>query len=348
MGKRIIRIDASSIKDSHCFRKIWLQVVEGYKEQGLSSDVHYGSCFHLNVEVTEQTGNIVQGVMAAQQLWSDKVAELYVKKNKQHLTAAHLMQACKMYGEERLCNSIFTDVEYLTNPVDPTKKLLEQKMSVPLYEDDNLLILLQGTIDGLVKLRNGCICIADWKTTSSWDKDAYFEGYKMSPQLKTYLYGLHYYRDNYPNSPIGRLLRSSPGEIGAFIYGGFHSATKIMEFARSDIFWFTEAQMDEYTEKLNDLVDRIVAHVGLHKDGSLPIAEGSFNGSCILYGNNRCKYFSACSAEVQMNSSPAMVRHVLDTKYEKREYRPLEFGGGHNKTNTTTTIQTNEENIITT
>lgn len=340
MPKRIIRIDASAIKDSKCFRYLWLNAVEGWAEPKLSNDIHYGSCFHMFAEQMEITnGDAAVSLAAAHELWYSKENELHVKEKKEHLNIAHLTMACHFYAKARLSDSIFTSIEYLRNPID-NSPMVEQKFSIPLYEDAELLILLQGTIDGMAKIRGGCHVIPDWKTTSAYNPDDYFAGYKLTPQLKTYYFALDYYRENYPDSPIGRVLSDSKGQMGAFIFGAFLSSTKIVEFKRSELFWFTSEVMRVYKILLMELVAKIVKQVAAN-NGALPLAEGSFNGSCVTYTGFKCKYFTACAAEVQQGGSEALVQHVLSKNFAKREYLPLSFGGGDNKPKVT-----NEEKHI--
>ncbi len=334
-SKKIIRINASAIKESKCFRYLWLQAVEGWTEGKLNNDMYYGTCFHKFPETMELTnGDVAISCLAAQDLWRVKEDSLRIKDNKKFLNIAHLTMACQFYAKERLSNSIFTGIEYLKNPIDGSP-MVEQKFSIPLYEDDNLLILLQGTIDGLAKVRGGCHCIVDWKTTSAYNHEEYFTNYLMSPQLKTYYYALEYYRTNYPDKPIGRVLAECKGQMGAFIYGAFLSAGKIVEFKRSEIFWFNQEVMLEYERQLMSLVGKLVEfnRSGQTLEDSLPPAEGSFNGACVSPTGYKCRYFQACSAEVQMNGSPALVRHVLRQNFAQREYSPLDFGGGQKQTN---------------
>mgnify|MGYP003394161140 CR=1 FL=1 len=333
--KRIIRLDASAIKESHCFRKLYL-LQQGYREKKLNNDIHYGTCFHKCAEEYERTGgDEAAAVMAAQELWREQESSLFVKPSKKYLTLAHLTMACQMYIQQRKSNTIFTGIDYLKSPLDGIP-LVEQKASVPLYEDDSLLILLQGTIDGICRIKNGCVAIADWKTTASYDVEDYFLGYKLSPQLKTYYYLLDYYRRNYPSSPLGQLLGQE--QIGAFIYGAFLSAGAIVKFERSQLFWFNKQVMDDYEEQLQGLVIKIRANINAY----LPSAEGSFNGTCVGPTGFKCKYFGACAAEAQMNGSSELVYHYLNSNFKKVDYKPLEFGGG-NKNNKT---KENEKNIL--
>lgn len=336
--KQIVRIDASCIKESSCFRRLYLIAIEGYRERKLNNDIHYGTCFHKCAEVLELTGgDMPRAVLAAQDLWREKEATLYVKSTKKFLTLAHLTMSCQMYCQQRTTNNIFTGVDYLKVAGVP---LVEQKASIPIYEDDGLLILLQGTIDGIVKIKNGCVAIADWKTTASWDVVEYFQGYKLSPQLKTYFYQLNYYRTHYRSSPIAQAL--GDGQIGAFIYGAFLSAGDIVKFEKSEIFWFNKTVMEDYQHKLNLLVNKIRTAI---ECGVLPPADGSFNGSCVGNTGYKCKFFNACASEAQMNGSSALVYHYLNSNFKKTPYTPLDFGGG-SKQKQTESIQINEKDTV--
>jgi len=333
--KKIVRIDASSIKDSSCFRRFYLTTVEGYCNRGINNDIHYGTSFHKCVEeAARNPNNKFIPIKAAMDTWNEKESELIIKDTAKFLDLTHLTFACQRFLDQY--DSIYEGLEIITK--SDNSLMIEDKFSIPLYEDNNLLILLQGTIDSIVKIRGGCICIGDWKTTRSYNFDEYFSVYKLSPQLKTYLWALLWYKKNYPNSPISNLLEGR-GQIGCFIFGAFLSAKEIVKFKRSEIFWYGEDSMLEFEHNLLNLVSKIKDTI---RQNILPIAEGSFNGSCVSYTGYKCKFFNACAAQTQLNSTPEIIKHVLSSSFIKREYRPLEFGGG-SKQNITTK---NEKNTI--
>lgn len=330
--KRIIRFDASAIKDSACFRKFWLTVVEGYKEKQTNHDTHYGTCFHKCAETIERTGGDVNaGVQAAVTCWRDAEPYLYIKPKKKYLNVGHLTMACNLYGQQRQVNSIFTTLEYHKNP-DTGEPLVEQKFSIPVYEDEHYLFLLQGTIDGIGFIKGGCNVIPDWKTTASYEQEEYFEGYKLSPQMLTYFYGLWWYLKHYPDSSISRVLRGKA--LAVFIFGAFLSAGKIVEFGKSPLLWFGEDDVLLFEKKLAELVDLVMDYATMLKDPaspfSLPPPDGMLNGACVSPTGFKCKFFAACAARTsQGGGGDKMTRHILDSTFKKKEYKPFEFGGGH-------------------
>lgn len=326
--KRIIRFDASSIKDSACFRKFWLTVVEGYKEKLTNHDTHYGTCFHKCAETIERTGGDVQaGVKAATDCWRDAEPYLHIKDKKKFLNVGHLTMACNLYGQQRKVNSIFTSLEYHKNP-DNGEPLVEQKFSIPVYEDEQYLFLLQGTIDGIGFIKGGCNAIADWKTTSSYAQEEYLEGYRLSPQMLVYFYGLWWYLKHYPNSPIARVLGTKA--LAVFIYGAFLSAGKIVEFQRSQLLWFGEEDVNYLEVYIHNLIRFVLRYLGTLSPDRLPPPDGMLNGTCVSPTGFKCKFFNACAARTaQGGGGDKMTRHILDSTFKRKEYLPFQFGGGH-------------------
>jgi len=223
--------------------------------------------------------------------------------------------------------------------------LVEQKFSTPVHEDEEYLFLLQGTIDGIGFIKGGCNAIADWKSTGAYDIEEYLTGYRLSPQMLTYYYGLWWYLEHYPNSPLAGMLKEKA--LAVFIYGAFLSAGKIVEFQRSQLLWFGREDVSLFEAKLQQLVGAVKYYL---KKDTLPPPEGMMNGACVSPTGFKCKFFNACAtrtAQGSGNDPDKMTRHILDITFKKREYKPFEFGGGH-ATKDGETKTTNEENTVNT
>jgi len=163
----------------------------------------------------------------------------------------------------------------------------EVTFSIKYFEDDYIIINLCGTIDKIGKFKNGCYAIGDWKTTSSWDNEGYFQQFELSRQLRMYSLALKLMAAMHPDSVLGQLGRT---QVGCFIDAIFlKKEPNDTKFERSDIFTIRPADLDAFQMTLDDKIKDISKAV---KTGYLP-KEGILNGSCIRpYG--KCTYWDVC------------------------------------------------------
>jgi len=332
MPKKIIRVDASALKGSACMRRLFLTCVEGYRSPKESNDLLYGTCFHKCVEVFAKTGNQSQAFMEAVTHWDENIEKCEVKYNAKYLNKEHLISTLMRYFLEARTNDIFTRCSYFKLGKET---LAECKISIPMYSDSNVDILLQGTIDGIFQIEGGCPCIGDWKTTRAKNPADYFYGYKMSTQLRTYFYAVTWYLENMPEHPLAVAFKSAP-RLGTFIFGAFLSSDGV-QFQRSQIFPFSKADMFLYErlmrKKLGDLLE---AYENFRvSDGKVyPHPEGMINGACQEVFGSYCSFYDACSSSVGLgdNADPLQLfEAILNNRFTKRDYTPLDFGGGKEK-----------------
>lgn len=328
--KTIIRINASLIKSSSCGRFLTLTHL-GYSTKGIANDMVYGSAFHKFDEVYCITKDEKQALIAGMEYFSnaEKSGEMFYKDKKKHLNGPHLFLTMSRYlAEKKSGKDILNDYTVLTLH---GKVMVEQKFSLKVYEDEQYIVLLQGTIDKLAELHKGnFICIPDWKTTSSWDVEDYFIGYKQSVQLRTYVYAVLKLAAQHPDREASKKVLQRGGVLRAFILGAFLKQPQGVEFHRSEIFKFSQRDMVHYELMLNNLVKEIVYNVRqFDTTGNLPMEEGMMNGACNAPFGGVCKYFGACSAVVGMDgdNTDRTILGILNGQMEKKEYRPLQFGG---------------------
>lgn len=326
--KKIIRIDASALKDAACIRRLFLNIVLGYRTKKLSNDLLYGSAFHYCVEVYDRTQDTNQALAAAIGLFNSEIDNYVIKDSAKFLDVGHLTNTCLKYFREVKTNSIFTSIEPLLKNVT----LTEEKVSIPFYADAKVIVLLEGTIDGIVKIINGCPAIKDWKTTRAHDRRDFFDAFSMSVQLRTYLWMLQWIIKNKPDCELSRKLTEFP-KIGCFIYAAFLTPSGA-EFERSRVFMFGNEEMTEYESLLLEEVECLVgAYLCYDTTGALPLAQGMINGTCKTY-NTQCKYFNACSSCVNTQEGEdkgELLKRTLDNHFIKVPYLPLTFGGNKNK-----------------
>lgn len=327
--KQIVRVNASALKECSCGRRFLLQVYEGYTSKHLSTDIVYGSSYHKGVEVYELTqGDEKESLKLAMEYWNTVSPGCVVKSNKSHLNETHLYLALSKYFKEAKSNEIFTSCRTLKLGNDI---LVEKKFSIKIYEDDDFIVLLQGTIDRLVQMLNsGAIAIADWKTTSAHKVDDYFSGYKLSPQLRVYVWAVRKLAQMYPDREYAKLINTRPAVI-AFIYGAFLKSPTGVEFHRSPLYKFTKEDLLVFEDMMMMAVYKLVDDIRrLQATGKYPSPNGILNGSCIAPFGGLCKYFDACSSMVGLNEGTdgtRLFKGILESKLTKKPYTPLNFGG---------------------
>jgi hypothetical protein len=160
--------------------------------------------------------------------------------------------------------------------------------------------------------RNDAWCIKDYKTTGAYKTDDYFASYRMSHQLLTYVWAVKWHVDKYSGeSPFYAQMFNK--RIGAYIDGIFLSSTKT-EFKPSDIFFFDDEMLSEYTTGVSLLLMEIDKDL---EAGTIPHRQGISNGTCS--GNfGDCPFFNMCSAPDSIAEE-----RFLENKFARKVYDPL-------------------------
>lgn len=312
MTKTTIIMDASAFKDSSCILRTFNTVVLGYKEKVNNNDIEFGTAFHKFRSHYRTTGDVQTSLMLAQSYY--KNTQMWVKSNKKYLTTEFLLSTCydwiKKWGTG----------DDLIPIVHDGKKLIEPhtRFSFPYYVDDEVEVIIAGTIDELATY-HGENVIVDAKTTSVWDTVKYFRGYELSPQLITYRWAIRKYADAFPGSILDVI--DSAG-CYAMIEGIFYKgADKPVEFVRSKLFPFSESSLIEFDFLIQLKVKELIFHIKQWRlIGVIPFRFGLLNGSCQTpYGE--CKYFNACAAPDDESRESVMMN-----QFKQEIYNPLNFG----------------------
>lgn len=306
MTKQLIMLDASAIKLSSCSRRLYLSVVKGYRSKVNGNDTEFGSAVHKFRAAFRQEPNYGPAIHAATVYW--ETHPMYVKPQKKYLTKQHLHNVCLQYGTDILEKD---NIKPLVNPVDG-KALLEHRFAIEFYVDDNVEVLMCGTMDEIAKINNGAYVIQDLKTTSAYDVDDYLDSYRLSPQLLFYRTAVRRLAKKYPDSFWSDL---NSQQIGCMIDGIFLKGKDVIEFKRSRPYFFTEGDIDEFELMLDTLLHKTILP---HYRG-LPPREGVINGACTNYG--KCPFFYICAAP------DAIARDMmLSSQFKQEDYNPMKFG----------------------
>lgn len=286
-------------------RRLYWIVIDGYKEKLNNNDVEFGSAFHEFVKVMKlNPGRYDLAIKAAIDRFS---VPMNVKSNKTYLTMNYLQNLCITFWEQYVAKDLFETLK-----ADDGTPLVEMKFSFPFYQDDDVEVLLEGTIDDLCKHKHGTHALRDYKTSSVTDEDAYLSGYALSPQLMFYYLVTSYYSRAYPDSVFARIHEKG---LSCFIDGIFlHGKSSPPSFKRSEVFSFPSQQMAEFERLVHRQVKALVAAV---KENKLPDREGMLNGACqTVYG--KCKFFNACRQVDDIST-----QHVLNRNYIQTPHEPL-------------------------
>lgn len=309
MTKQIIRINASALRESSCMLRFYLTVIGGYSEKLNSTDIEYGTAVHKFIQSMALTkGDLTLSINVA--LKHFKNTPNYVRGKKLYLNEFHLTQTCIEYND-KIWGKKDNSFELLTN--SEGIPLVEQKFSIPYYCDDEVEVLIEGTIDAKGKIQQGCYCIQDVKTTGAWDRKDYFEQYEFSTQLMLYRWAVEWFAKNGEAGNLyARMMEK--GTIGCRIFGVFLNASKPTEFEASKVFFYSDEQMRDFEKDLRAAIFILVAYV---KNKTFPTRQGLVNGACKSEWG-LCKFAPAC----KMPSQDAF-NGILSAHYKQQPYEPL-------------------------
>ena len=310
MEKKIIKISSSALKESACDWRYKAIVLDGYTSLLPYNDTQYGSAFHKFCYVMALTnGNFAEAHKAAIEKFRQPVQ---IRDRKEHLTEKHLIATCLTYWDQIESNR--TDFQSLINPTND-KPLVEFNFSVPVYEDKYCIVLFEGTIDRIGKIKNGFYCIRDFKTTSSWKAKEFLESFRASPQLKLYLWALKKHASLNPGTILDDIVKFP---LAAFIDGVFLKSAKETEFHSSDAYVFKDWEFEEIEQQLYQKALKIV-NISLGHEVSMT-RNGKIFGEC--YKGYYCKFFHVCHA---IDKQVADI--VLKKNFTQRPFDPLNYDG---------------------
>lgn len=313
-NKQLLLLDASALKQSGCSLQLHNILVGGYRSRLNSNDIEFGTAFHHYRKCVEEhpdpASDIARFSAVKEALVHYSTAEMYVKHNKKFLDATYLKNTCLGYDEHYTLNG----EEY--EPVRDAngKPLVECRVAYPYYSDADVEILLCGTIDGVLKHKHaGFYAIKDYKTTSVWDVEKYFDGYRLSAQLMFYKLLLTLYARLYPTHIISQAAKG-----GAFIDGIFLASGKAAKYQRSEVFFWSEAQLAEFQAGVDYTIhEKILPYV---KGTRKLWREGILTGGCEkVYG--ACSFARVCGAQDEESG-----KMILREEFIQRPYSPMTHG----------------------
>jgi hypothetical protein len=306
--KKVIYISQSALAHSGCIEKFYKIVVEGYKEPAMPAAVVYGIAGAKYLDTMFKTnGNGPLAMKAAREAFS--LPKVNNDKQPWLSDERHLMATCGnlwcVFVENE---STFEILEFNGKPAT------EFTFDIKLYEFENFIIRLAGTIDKLGQFKRGCFAIGDWKFTSAWDIKSYLSNYEMSKQLRLYTLACKLEARTNPDSVLGR--------IGATKMGAFIDAIKIhqdpnkVEMTRSEVFQYSNEDIDEFHSTLSTwIATRLMPAL----ESGKRYKEGIFTGTCLGQYGYKCTFWSVCK------SNPTIAELLLKRDFIKKPFDPLHY-----------------------
>jgi len=188
----------------------------------------------------------------------------------------------------------------------------EITFSLPYFKDDYVKINLCGTIDRIGKIRGGCYCIRDWKTTSSWDNNNYFKSYELSRQLRIYTLACKIMSRLHPDSILGKIGATN---MGAAIDAIFLKPKANDNAIRSSVvFQYKELDLQLFEWTLEQICKRLSTAV---KELHFP-KEGIANGNCEMR-HGKCSFWNVCAADDSVSQI------LLKRDFEQKKFNPLAY-----------------------
>ena len=302
--KNIIRFSASVAPKLNCLLRLKRTIIDGYQESLPYNDMQYGSAVHKFISTMHETkGDFSAATLGAKRIFS-KPCE--IRKGKKHLTEIHLLKTCFDYWEHYQKTD---DFDILIDK--DGKPLVECSFSNTIWSDEHNEIRFEGVIDKVGKFKNGCYGVGDYKITSAWSQQDYFEQYLLSTQLRFYLYNLKLSAKNNPDSLLAKICEYP---IGYFIDGIFISKDGAI-FKRSDVIVPSDQEDKEFASLVSSkILPTLLRFVTWPEYNE---RDGIASGACCEL-KYPCEYLYVCSA-----CDDIARKHVLNNSFIQKPYEPL-------------------------
>lgn len=305
--KITIRISNTGLSHSGCILDFHRTVVEGYKSPNNPAAI-YGIALHKFVDTMFKTsGHWAQSFMAMKNAFN--VEKEQPEKRKLYLMdEKHLMHSATL-----LWDYVEADSNYELLELDG-KPCSEQNFSIKYYEDDHIIVLLEGTLDNIGQIVNGCYAVRDWKTTSSWDVQKYLKSYELSRQLKFYRLALKLIAQREPESVLGKIGATRVGTFVTAIFLKTNSSD--IEVKSTEVFQYSEKDMNDFQMMLDDYIKKVSFHIST---GYLP-KEGIITGACQRPWGF-CNFWNVCKCPEDIGEI------LLKRDFKKVPFTPLNYSG---------------------
>lgn len=333
--KLVIETSSTALGYTHCIKAFSNTVVSGYWQPNGSSAI-YGVALHKYVDTMFRTNSNFRKasdaalkVFQVQKVSEDKYPWL---DNHKHMLSTCFNTWTGYISEDKSFDRIIIKVKCFDCngtgliPVSETSGICntcqgkglidgpatEVTFRIKIYEDDHIIVYLNGTIDSLGQIRNGCFAIGDFKTTKSWNKKEFLERFRLSRQLRVYVLACKLESQNHPDSILGKIGAT---RMGAFIDGIFLKPnSNDTEYQRSEVYQFREDDIAGTHKMILDFCKKLSDAIRLNYFPK----EGILHGTCIQY-NKECKFAAICA------NNETLGQVLLNKYFVKKKYDPLHY-----------------------
>lgn len=285
-----------------CMRKAQYSLVEKYKNNNESEATAFGGAIHKALEhwyclPAEQRELTKAQADKASSIQGDyeKVQQGALESIRQFVIAAEPVRWLGDEDKRSVSNGIKILKAYfkhylndgLSVVVDANGPVVERRLEAPLYEDENTIIILHGTIDALMLDQvSGQQMVCDHKTTSVLGTQ-FYNRIKPNHQYTGYLW-------------LAQQCGLTTSNL--FLVNGIQVAKTKTEFARQQ----TDRTENDFAEFKQTIIYTVKQFLSCHETGIYP-----------MYAPNPCSNYGAC-AYLDVCSAPATMREsILKNSYTK-------------------------------
>ena len=348
MSKITFNLDSTSLGSSGCIKDLVLTVIGdlaapqdgAYRERTMKINLVYGIAVHAFIDAMYKTGGHYPTARKKAEWcldnipWIPDAKKLWMNDKKHMLTTCYntwydyilekepslnfdlitLPQKCIWCEGTKYVDSV--DCPHCNRTGTLTGPATEVNFSLPYYEDDTIIVNLNGTIDRIGKFRGGNYCIPDWKTTGSWDNVGYFEQYELSRQLRFYTFALKLMAQREPESILGKIGATN---VGTQIIGIFLKPNANENIVKGSDVMYLSDQMQSFKDLLDAKIQEISFHTRNFLVYGIPLPkQGILTGGCEKKFD-KCKFWDVCK------SKENIAQILLGRNFIRKVYDPLRF-----------------------
>lgn len=282
LPRRTILLNASSLKVSNCQRRYNNVVVQGLRTTNEHEALNFGKAVHRFAESILTGSEITVALGHAQTEYRGQ-------------DLAKLIQACMAMP---------------AGIATPYKDYVEHKFHVywrnVVYNDVQYDIYVCGTMDVVTMFSDGAIQIVDWKTTRRWKQSEVFATYRVSVQMKFYLWAAIKFGPAIFDMSVANETRR--GNVFLRI-GAVMLSAKPPTWVMSPPIQFTLDELDEFEARLSEHLAQVILPAWDN-----PQPTGMLNETC-----DGCDFIPLCFAPNELS------REQARAGYKVVPYDPANF-----------------------
>jgi len=303
MNKRILRVDASSLKLLGCPQRFNLAIVRGLRKSLLDSRMEFGSAVHVFLKYKYDDAGDGFALEKALEYWDTRVSQGMVVNECDFRDRGHLYLTCVQYS------LAYVKDKFKIAKIDG-KAATEMSFAIPVAADDQTEIILCGTIDAIGTLY-GQRVFMDHKSTSTRGTyiPTFFRSYELNTQMLTYNYALSRVSEMYPDT------FDWASNLPCIINGIF-LAKGNNKYERSGIIEFSSTVREAFERQLENTFKELLDSV---RDNSWPL-KGLVNDGCqSKFG--MCEFSDICG-----RPEGVLEEDVVSLHYKTVPYDPMKHG----------------------